>query len=71
MNGDVAVVQRFEDPRFVAWRARVVSYARAVMGIEPHFQEDELRDGFSIGDSPAEYCTAVLGAADDSIASAR
>ncbi|MBT8495402.1 MAG: hypothetical protein KJO07_20305 [Deltaproteobacteria bacterium] len=67
----MAVVKRFEDPRFVAWRARVESYARAVLGVEPKFEESELRDGFSVGDSPAEYCAAVLGAIDDSIASGR
>ena len=70
-NRDVPVVHRSQDPRFEAWRARVESYARAVMGVEPRFDEAELHDGFQVGDTPAEYCTAVLGMAEDCIASRR
>ena len=48
-------------PEFEAWRARVIAYARAVLGLEvDELDDDDLRDGFSIGDSPAEFCEGAL-----------
>lgn len=67
----MALVHPSSSPEFQAWRARVIAYARAVMGIEPEFAADELRDGFQAGDSPAEYCTGAIADSGDSIASDR
>ena len=48
-------------PEFEAWRARVIGYARAVMGLEiDGLNDSALREGFAGGDTPADFCDGAL-----------
>ncbi len=44
---------------FDGWRRRVIARMRA-LEIRAPLDEEELRDGHSVGDTPAEFCAAVF-----------
>jgi hypothetical protein len=48
------------------WAERVRDYVRTVMGLDPELIDSQLlRDGFEIGDTPAEFCAGAIVVDDD------
>lgn len=45
---------------FEAWRARVAELAARLYGRTLDGLEDELVAGYSVGDTPAEFCAGVF-----------